>query len=158
MPTSVTSGDSESPETVLKEKTINCNKISVSLLNARSLKTVNSEYSKLVQLQNIAGINENDVIAVTETWLNDNISDNEILYDDYQIYRRDRQYSHNARGGGILLAVRNTLKTTLVHTDETSEIIAVSVAVNKGIMFYLYCATEHHRVIFLYLLTVLMIC
>ena len=35
--------------------------------------------------------NSYDIIAVTETWLTDNISDSELLEYGYTIYRRDRQ-------------------------------------------------------------------
>ena len=31
-----------------------------------------------------------DIITVTETWLNERISDNEFQFNDYSIYRRDR--------------------------------------------------------------------
>ena len=90
-----------------------------------------------MQLQNIANIDEDDVIAITETWLNNNVLDSEILTDEYLIYRRDREYSENSRGGGILLAVKKTLKSSLVHIDELSEILAVSVASsqNQNILF-----------------------
>ena len=75
------------------------NKIKVVSLNARSLKTVNSRVNKLVELQNIADTTESQVIAITETWLDDNVSDTETLSNDFTLYRRDRGAK---RGGGIL--------------------------------------------------------
>ena len=126
-------------ETPSVTNSINCNNISCTLLNARSLKSVTSECNKLEQLQNIANVDEDDIIAITETWLNNNIADSEILNNEYIIYRRDRQQSENLRGGGVLLAVKSSLKSSLVHTDESSEIIAVSVASssNQNILFIL---------------------
>ena len=67
-----------------------------------SLKTVNNRINKSVQLQNIAPVQDSDVIAVTETWLNDNISNSEILNDAYVIHRRDRKTG--TRGGDRLFA------------------------------------------------------
>ena len=46
-----------------------------------------------------------DVIAVSETWLDDTISDADISLQDYTIFRRDR----HRHGGGILVYVRETL-------------------------------------------------
>ena len=50
-----------------------------------------------------------DVVAVTETWLNDNILDSEILSHGYSIYRHDRDSSK--RGGGVLLAVKQSIES-----------------------------------------------
>ena len=110
--------------------------VSVSLLNARSLKTVNSNCNKLVQLQNIASVDDDDIFAITETWLNSNVLDTEILTDEltdeYIIYRRDREHSDASRGGGILLAVKKTLKSSLINIDKLSEVLAVSVASSQN--------------------------
>ena len=100
------------------------------LVNARSLKTVNKRVNKLVQLQNIAGITDSEIIAVTETWLNENVSNGEILNDNYSIHRRDR--NTGARGGGILLAVKNSLNSALDFSNKTEEMIGVSVTINKS--------------------------
>ena len=37
-----------------------------------------------------------DIIALTETWLNDNFLDSELHLNDYNIFRKDRS---NRRGG-----------------------------------------------------------
>nr|VZI06190.1 unnamed protein product [Spirometra erinaceieuropaei] len=47
-----------------------------------------------------------DVLAVTETWLSGNISDNEVAQPGYQIYRRDREHR---QGGGIVVYVNDGL-------------------------------------------------
>jgi exonuclease III len=49
-----------------------------------------------------------DIVSVTETWLNDNVSDNEILPSGYNIIRKDRP--PNKRGGGVLSALRNGIQ------------------------------------------------
>ena len=49
---------------------------------------------------------QSNVVAVTETWLNSNITDGELFSDDYVTYRKDREATvQNKRGGGILLSI-----------------------------------------------------
>ena len=62
------------------------------------------EVSKLSNVIWVADITEGDVIAVTETWLDDSVTNSEILNESFVIHRRDRR--NNVRGGGILLAVK----------------------------------------------------
>jgi hypothetical protein len=45
-----------------------------------------------------------DLILVTETWLNSNFSNNELLSKGYNIIRNDRVA--DKRGGGVLIALR----------------------------------------------------
>lgn len=51
-----------------------------------------------------------DIVAMTETWLNDDFSDSELQLDGpldgYNIFRFDRA---NRRGGGVLLAINSRL-------------------------------------------------
>ena len=72
-------------------------------MNARNLKKTRS-CNKLVELQNLVDNSDRNVIAITKTWLNENISNCEILHENYTVYRRDRC---NKRGGSILLAIKN---------------------------------------------------
>ena len=69
-------------------------------LNARSI------VNKRIELQAVANTRELELIAITETWLNCNILDNEILSSEYNIHRRDRL----RRGGGVLLAVKEGIR------------------------------------------------
>lgn len=50
------------------------------------------------------------VITLSETWLNSNISDEEIKLDDYILYRADR----GARGGGVATYVSSSLSAELI--------------------------------------------
>jgi hypothetical protein len=68
-----------------------------------------------------------DILAVTETCLNDTVSDSEILSSNFTLYRRDRT---GKRGGGILLAVKKSFDSCLIKNSTSHEIIAVSV---KGV-------------------------
>ena len=66
-----------------------------------------------------------DIITVTETWLNDTISNKEILPCCYNIVRRDR--TTEKRGGGVLMALRMGLQyDTITPKDQPNlEIVAV---------------------------------
>ena len=55
----------------------------------------------------IVTTNQFDVIALTETWLDSSISNHE-LPRGYVVHRRDRQ---DKLGGGVLLAINDTIKT-----------------------------------------------
>jgi exonuclease III len=70
--------------------------------------------------QNVRGLNtkidtfftnilscQNDVILLTETWLNDNVLSSEIFNDQYRVFRSDRK---TGRGGGVLSAFRQVLR------------------------------------------------
>ena len=49
--------------------------------------------------------NKPSVITLSETWLNNNISDDEIKLDGYVVYRADR----DAHGGGVATYVSSNL-------------------------------------------------
>ena len=69
-------------------------------LNARSV--VNKRLEVMARLDHPQPL---DFLTVTETFLSDDILDAEIIPDGFQVYRRDR----NRNGGGILVAVRNSI-------------------------------------------------
>lgn len=58
-----------------------------------------------------------DVIAITESWLNDNISDEMINLQGYALVRRDR--ITETRGGGIMLYVRIGLSFVTLPSDRS---------------------------------------
>ena len=79
-------------------------------MNARSLKTVTSKSNKVRDLSALLGLCQSDIVAVTETWLSINITDGELLWDDYVTYRKDREANvQNKRGGGILLSIKGNI-------------------------------------------------
>ena len=56
--------------------------------------------------------NEANIIAITETWLTSDISNNEVLPSNFHLHRKDREETcPNKRGGGVLLAVDNVLQS-----------------------------------------------
>ena len=50
-----------------------------------------------------------DIIGITETWLNDKLSDEELSIKGYTLFRNDRNDNIKTRGGGVALYVRNEL-------------------------------------------------
>lgn len=72
------------------------NALRISSFNARSI------VNKRLDLQAHVTLVNADFIAITETWLHNNIDYNELLPDSYNIHRKDRE----SRGGGVLLAVK----------------------------------------------------
>ena len=102
--------------TPIKQSGTKLNCLRTLYLNARSLKAVvestddgGKRIPKLNIFQNLVYLEQYDIICVCETWLNHLILDNEIL-PGYTIYRKDRH--DNARGGGVLIAVKNEIRSS----------------------------------------------
>ena len=79
-------------------------------INFQSLKTKQGEIRNL-----ISSVNP-DIIFGTETWIDSSVKDAQILPGGFNIYRNDR----NLNGGGVLLAVKDTLLTSAVLELQTN--------------------------------------
>lgn len=79
-------------------------------LNARSV------MNKKLDIQALLVEERLDVLAVTETFLGDEILDSELLGGDYTIFRRDR----NRHGGGVMLYVKNSISAIRRRDLETN--------------------------------------
>ena len=93
--------------------------------NAQSLRSMNKRkdgtfVSNLKSFQDLVYAENLDIVSVTETWLNDNVSDHEILPSGYNIIRKDRP--SNKRGGSVLLALRNGIQYNRVSSGTWSDI------------------------------------
>ena len=77
---------------------------------------IRSIWNKLEFFQNI--IDEFDIITVTETYLNSNVSDDDIKLESFSpnIMRRDRD---GAAGGGVLIYVRDGIGISRIRNLET---------------------------------------
>ena len=60
--------------------------------------------NRRLQLQTHVSLVNPDLVAITETWLHNGVSDGEIFPDSYIVQRRD----HKSRGGGVLLAIKSS--------------------------------------------------
>ena len=65
------------------------------------------------------------LIALTETWLTDSVFNSELFPDCYNVIRRDRNFATTgrSRGGGVLLAISNSLKYSLIDTSNLSNLV-----------------------------------
>lgn len=89
------------------------NNINCFYQNVRGLNT------KLTEFYNNTLQSEYDLVAITETWLKDGVSDNEVINNNYILFRSDRKFDlcNKTRGGGVLLAVKDNLKATSVPVN-----------------------------------------
>lgn len=105
-------------------------------INTRSLKSLHSingkQTSNLAHFQELVFTEDADLALVTETWLNSDTSNTEILANDYEICRINR----GSRAGGVLLAVKSN-KFISVHEiidvrQCELESISVELTTNSG--------------------------
>jgi len=83
------------------------------LLNARSI------VRKMDCLSALATALIPDIVGITESWCCDNVGDGELMLAGYDMFRVDR--SVDAKGGGVLLYVRTTLKAVALETKVKGE-------------------------------------
>ena len=65
--------------------------------------------------------NDYDIICFTETNLNNSVHDAELIDSRYNVFRRDRESSasHKTEGGGLLVAVKNSIRVVRRMSWET---------------------------------------
>ena len=108
------------------------------LFNARSVK------NKLDQLKFVQPQGCYDIIAITETWCNDSISDAMICDSkNYNLSRKDRQNVQKSTGGGLCILTRKSISIYLLHDfvciHETCKILCLRCNAN-GLTFQLVLA------------------
>ena len=113
------------PEVSAKNQALRCLSF-----NAQSLKSTfkivdGSLTTNLSMFQDLVYTENLDIIAVTETWLNNFVSNNEILPSGYNIIRQDR--SSDKRGGGVLLALCENIQYSIMEINSESELEIVAV-------------------------------
>lgn len=74
--------------------------------------------------------NKFDIIAVSETWLNDNILSQSVNLNNYKLFRRDRS---EGRGGGTAMYVKSNFKCSAINNLQlnTTEQLWVSLNYNN---------------------------
>ena len=89
------------------------------LVNCRGIKGKKAEYQAMIDTL------KPDIVAGTESHLEDSINTNEIFPPDYTTYRNDR----NRHGGGVFISVKNKWVSRQINPsiDVTCEVIWVSV-------------------------------
>jgi Endonuclease-reverse transcriptase len=99
--------------------------------NARSLLSKN----KIDELTLRCLDEDIDIVGVTETWLHADISDSEINIPGYEVFRRDRKGRGSARGGGVLLYVRDSFNAAKIEeepADNSSDSESLWVTILEG--------------------------
>ena len=86
--------------------------------------------NKLTFLQSIMLSTPFDLFCVTETWLTDQIYDNEIHPHNYTIYRRDR----HSRGGGVAIIVSNQIPSRLISSHDSVKMITIELSLVPKLM------------------------
>ena len=113
-------------------------KVTSLVINFRSVKNKIPHFSALV------AETEPDIIFGTETWLNPDIKNSELLIGNYDIFRNDRpnpkfnltkenetEESKEA-GGGVMLCVKKCLNAQLISKSKLSESIFCKINHKKG--------------------------
>ncbi|KAK3085363.1 hypothetical protein FSP39_002164 [Pinctada imbricata] len=110
-------------------------------LNARSL------VNKISELQIIASESKAAIISVTESWLDDSVTNVEVNIDGYAILRRDR----NRAGGGVCVYIREDLAFTPVQIDDSNdEILIIQLLLPKSKPIYIgTCYRPPHQTDFI---------
>lgn len=105
--------------------------ISLVYQNARGL---NTKLSSLF----VDSFNFNhEIVIFTETWLTNNILNSEIMCDNFQIFRCDRE--NNRKSGGVLIAVSNIFPSEALIYDSHSNIEFVAIKLNQR-NIYITCS------------------
>ena len=89
-------------------------------LNARSI------LPKMTDLRLLANKCNATVIGVSETWLDNSVSDNEISIDGYAVYRKDRSRS----GGGVCIYVKSELCSNRKPEMESDDLEAIWIEIS----------------------------
>ena len=85
--------------------------------------------NKLDRFQSVVYSRDFDICCVTETWLNDSVTNNEIIPSNYQVYRMDR----DSRGGGVMIAVKSSIPSRLINKHSSIEALSVEVDVKPKV-------------------------
>ena len=93
--------------------------------NVRSLQP-SDRHVKLDEIHKTLCIDEKfDVICITETWLDETITDLDVCLQDYQIFRKDR----NRHGGGVAIYAHDSLPVKILPNLDVEEIEGISIEV-----------------------------
>lgn len=89
---------------------------------------------------------EFDVIGLVETWLSGEISSAEYFPDSYNVFRNDRDFieTGRSRGGGVLLAFKNSFNVIRIELGDLFNILPLIDVVGcncilKNVLFYVFC-------------------
>jgi ribonuclease P/MRP protein subunit RPP40 len=91
-----------------------------------------SMLNKIEELKCVIKGNEPDIIGITETWLKDDVDDNEISIVGYQVFRQDRVSNVKKKGGGVMFYVRDSIKAMTMSVKDKHEFEHLWIKVKGG--------------------------
>lgn len=98
---------------------------------------------KMTDLSITTTTSDYDIIAVTETWLDPTIYNQEFISNKYTVFRKDRLQSNidASKGGGVFIAVKSSFQCEEIITDDMEhlESVCVKFYCRGGKVIYLYC-------------------
>ena len=93
-----------------------CNTLKSLTINFQSIWNKQEEFMVMLHLL------QPDIVFGCETWLDEKVSNTELLfYDMYEIYRRDRKT--DTRGGGVIILVKKDIESALLEEGKDHESI-----------------------------------
>jgi len=84
---------------------------------------------QITSFQSFIYANNIDLIALTETWLNNHNYSNKLIPTNYTIYRNDRTSCH----GGVMFAVNSSINSSLVNCPSHLELSTIKLNSIKSI-------------------------
>lgn len=88
-------------------------------------------------LETIISDDDTDVVVITESWLNSDIEDHELLNNtSYTVYRRDRT---GRRGGGVLVFVKQWLVSSRLSIESNHEILCLKIVLPTSTTILISC-------------------
>ena len=75
--------------------------LKIAHINVRSLR------KKVEQLKVVVKKYSIDILCISESWLQDTITDGDVAIEDFSIVRRDRRNRIRGGGGGVAIYVKN---------------------------------------------------
>uniref|UniRef100_A0A8D9AX67 Endonuclease/exonuclease/phosphatase domain-containing protein n=1 Tax=Cacopsylla melanoneura TaxID=428564 RepID=A0A8D9AX67_9HEMI len=89
--------------------------LKIAHFNARSMRS-DDKFSELLDIVSGVGL---DIICITESWLNDSISDSDISILGYRVIRKDRV--HGVGHGGIVIYLNNSFSYKVLASSSPSQ-------------------------------------
>ena len=88
--------------------------LKVGHINARSIP------KNIDEIRRLAVSVSFDILAVSETWLTNNVPNDRVLINGYNITRTDRNCNHKGRGGGVCFYVRSGITFKCIKVPSTT--------------------------------------
>lgn len=105
------------------------NHLEIYYQNVRGLNTKIDEFFANTVIYN------KSIICLTESWLYENVTYNNLFPPNYSVFRSDRKSELNKKGGGVLIAVNNQCPFSHRRYDleNTAECVWIEIKMNDGI-------------------------